>query len=178
MTRASENPYEPPTAASESSTAIPHRAVYRYTELPRSCPSCERKFSDALYHRIYRRRFRWSTLAFFVLLAVFGFALMQFIGWLALFIVIPSGTWAMPCDACALLAASRAGCGCLSCTQSWGLSPACSCGWRSVRRRAGVPEHCEQRPIPRPPRQESAAAKTRRLTVEAWNAAHASSRSH
>jgi len=95
MTNDSENPYETPSAASASSTPIPQRGVYRYTELPRSCPSCERKFSDTLYHRLYRRRYRLSTIAFFVILAISGFVLMQFVGWLALFAVIPLGSWAM-----------------------------------------------------------------------------------
>ncbi len=95
MTNDSGNPYETPTATSGSSIATPHREVYRYTELPRTCPSCERRFSDTFYHRLYPRRYRLGTIVFFVILAIGGFVLTQFIGLLALFTIIPLFAWAM-----------------------------------------------------------------------------------
>ncbi len=89
------NPYDAPSPLSEPSITSRTPGVYRYTELPRSCPSCQRKFSDALYHRLYRRTFRLGTIVFFIFLTIGGFLLMAFIGWLALLVAIPLGAWAM-----------------------------------------------------------------------------------
>ena len=92
MTNDSGNPCESPTEASLSSAATRRRGAYRYTELPRTCPSCQRKFSDTLYRRLYPRRYRWHTLAFLVVLVIGSLGLL---GWLGLFLIVPLGGWAM-----------------------------------------------------------------------------------
>lgn len=94
MTNNFENPYASPTPTTKSTVAKPLGGVFRYSDLPRSCPNCERKFSETLYRRLYPRRFRLSTIAFFVLLAIVGLALLLLFGWLALFVIVPLGSWA------------------------------------------------------------------------------------
>jgi hypothetical protein len=89
MTGNQENPYE-----SSSQTGAGH-GVYRYTELPRVCPACGRKFSEVLYRKLYPRRIRKRTLVFFLVVAFLGFVLAAFIGWLAIIPVLMLGAWGM-----------------------------------------------------------------------------------
>jgi len=77
MTINTVNPYVAPTVSS----CTPNRSVYRYTELPRSCPVCGRKFSDLTYRRLYPTRYRWRTIAFLGILTIVALGL---IGWLGL----------------------------------------------------------------------------------------------
>ena len=71
------------------------KGVYRYTELPRVCPACGRKFSEVLYRKLYPRRFRKKTLVFFLFTALLGFVLAGFFGWLAIIPVVALAAWGM-----------------------------------------------------------------------------------
>jgi hypothetical protein len=92
MTNGSDNPFQAPSAPSVSSPVQSQRAVYRYSDLPHSCPRCEQKFSELLYRKLYPKRYRWHTIAFIVVVTVVALALL---GWLGAVVFIPLGGWAM-----------------------------------------------------------------------------------
>ena len=89
MTSNQENPYQ-----SSAQTSAGNR-VYRYTELPRACPACGRKFSEVLYRKLYPRRYQKKTVVFFLVIGLLGFVLAAFIGWLAIIPMLVLGAWGM-----------------------------------------------------------------------------------
>ena len=84
MTNEADNPYQPPMTAARGGRC-------RYGDLPRTCPQCERRFSDTLFNRLYPRRHRLGAKCFIVLVTL-GFLVF---GWLWIFAFLPLGGWAM-----------------------------------------------------------------------------------
>lgn len=63
-----DNPYASPI---ESRSASPRRTgVILYTELPRQCPDCDRRFSDANFRRRFKRKLRWTTISYMFLVSM------------------------------------------------------------------------------------------------------------
>ncbi len=92
MTNESSNPYESPTDVGGVAATKLRGGVYRYSELPRSCPQCSHRFSDVYYRRQFPRRFRWSTIAFIIFVCMGAIGLL---GQLALVVIVPMGGWAL-----------------------------------------------------------------------------------
>lgn len=88
MSDDSANPYQPSAVV----TANVKSGVYRYRDLPRRCPRCERQFSEILYKRLYPRRYRFGTIAFVVVLTIFSLGILGWFGFIPLFFL---GGWAM-----------------------------------------------------------------------------------
>lgn len=64
------NPYAAPLGASRREGPI------LYTELPRRCPNCDRKFAEANFRRRFKRKQRWSTTSFMLLVSIGSYFLL------------------------------------------------------------------------------------------------------
>lgn len=74
---------------------VPKLGYCKFSDLPRSCPSCGRKFfggSEASFRRNFPRRYRWHTIAFIAAVCTLGVGTL---GWLGLGLAMPLGGWAM-----------------------------------------------------------------------------------
>lgn len=87
------NPFASPNdhPQTKSGTVRLPPGVILYTDLPKICPGCNRKFAEANYHQRFKRRLRWSTIAYMVGVCFAGF-LMLSLGtmffWATLFMII------------------------------------------------------------------------------------------
>jgi hypothetical protein len=95
ITDESDNPYAPPAVA-EVGAAESERGICAYADLPKTCPRCGRRFGEILYRQRYPRRYRWSTIAFFVALAPVAIVLSPFLTpWGGIFVACSLAAWAM-----------------------------------------------------------------------------------
>ena len=68
-----ENPYATATVSPEHARRA---GVILYTELPRRCPNCEKKFGEVSFRRRFKRKMRWTTISYMLLVSIGAYVLL------------------------------------------------------------------------------------------------------
>lgn len=84
--------FDIPTGAAASPATPANRRLWQFNELPRCCPNCHMSFNEALYRRLFPRRYRWRTIVFVVAVSAVSWLAL---GWFSLLLIAPLCGWAM-----------------------------------------------------------------------------------